>query len=123
MLYKLYDAINAENISIILFFIGVYGLCARRNILKSIISLSLMQAAIILFFVSINHSTDTTVPIGSELASMPAVADPLPQALMITAVVVGVSVTALSLTMFITLYHKYGTTNWGKVHKKREEIH
>ncbi len=123
MLYKIYDAINAENISIILFFIGVYGLCARRNILKSIISLSLMQAAIILFFVSINHSTDTTVPIGSELASMPAVADPLPQALMITAVVVGVSVTALSLTMFITLYHKYGTTNWGKVHKKREEIH
>ncbi len=123
MLYKIYDAVNAENISIILFFIGVYGLCARRNILKSIISLSLMQAAIILFFVSINHSTDTTVPIGSELASMPAVADPLPQALMITAVVVGVSVTALSLTMFITLYHKYGTTNWEKVHKKREEIH
>ena len=123
MLYKIYDAINAENISIILFFIGVYGLCARRNILKSIISLSLMQAAIILFFISIGHSADTIAPIGTELISMPAVADPLPQALMITAVVVGVSVTALSLTMFITLYHKYGTTNWGKVHKKREEIH
>lgn len=123
MLYKIYDAINAENISIILFFIGIYGLCARRNILKSIISLSLMQAAIILFFISIGHSADTTVPIGSQLASMPTVADPLPQALMITAVVVGVSVTALSLTMFITLYHKYGTSNWEKVHKKREEIH
>jgi len=114
------DYINGENVSLILFFIGVYGITARRNILKSIISLGIMQAAIILFFVSINASTDSVPPIGDSFTVMPA--DPVPQALMITAIVIGMSVTAVSLTMFITLYHKYGSTNWNKVRIKRGNI-
>ena len=48
-------------------------------------------------------------------------ADPLPQALMITAVVIGISVTAISLTMFIAMAQKYGTTNWKRVKTKRGE--
>jgi multicomponent Na+:H+ antiporter subunit C len=109
--------ITGENISLVLFFIGIYGIIARRNILKTIISLSIMQAAIILFFLSIRHNDLMVPPIGIELTG--AVADPLPQALMITAIVIGVSVTALSLTMFTSLYHKYGSTNWKKVKQKR----
>lgn len=115
-----FDLINGENIAIILFFIGVYGLAARRNIIKSIMSLGIMQAAIILFFVSIHASTVSPPPIGRVFQTPPA--DPVPQALMITAVVIGISVTAVSLTMFITLYKKYGTTNWNKVKRKREDF-
>lgn len=114
--------INGENVSIVLFFIGMYGLCARRNILKTIISLAIVQAALILFFVSINAQRDSTPPIGNALEQMTNVADPLPQALMITAIVVGISVTALSLTMFVSLYHKYGSTNWNRVKRKRGEM-
>lgn len=112
--------INGENVSLILFFIGVYGLTARRNVIKSIVGLGIMQAAIILFFVSMNASTEAVPPIGRSFDVMPA--DPVPQALMITAVVIGMSVTAVSLTMFITLYHKYGSTNWNKVRAKRRDI-
>lgn len=112
--------ITGENTALVLFFIGVYGLTARRNILKSIISLGIMQGAIILFFVSIHASIDNIPPIGSSFPILPA--DPLPQALMITAVVIGVSITAVSLTMFITVYHKYGSTNWNKVRLKRRNI-
>lgn len=114
--------INGENVSIIIFFIGVYGLCARRNILKTIISMSIMQAAAILYFLSISHSESAVAPIGDSLNTAAHVADPVPQALMITAVVIGVSVTAVCLTMFVTMYHKYGTTNWNKVKKKRGEM-
>lgn len=114
--------INGENVSIIIFFIGVYGLCARRNILKTIISMSIMQAAAILYFLSISHSDSAVAPIGDSLNTAAHVADPVPQALMITAVVIGVSVTAVCLTMFVTMYHKYGTTNWNKVKKKRGEM-
>lgn len=119
------EYINGENISIILFFIGVYGLCSRRNILKTIISLSITQAALILFFLSINAGKDSTPPIGTELSQVSQiqhVADPLPQALMLTAVVVGISVTAVSLTMFVTISHQYGSTNWNRVKKKRGEL-
>lgn len=114
--------INGENVSIILFFIGVYGLCSRRNILKTIISLSIAQAALILFFLSINASKEAVPPVGLLLSEKSLVADPVPQALMLTAVVVGISVTALSLTMFVSIYHKYGSTNWNRVKKKRGEL-
>jgi multicomponent Na+:H+ antiporter subunit C len=120
MITTLYDAINGENTAIALFFIGVYGLVARRNVIKSIMSLSVMQAAIVLFFVSM-HATETSPPpIGIVFSQPPA--DPVPHALMITAIVIGISVTAVSLTMFITLYHKYGSTNWNKVRRKRGEM-
>ena len=112
--------INGENISIILFFTGVYGLCTRRNIIKTIMSLSIMQVSVILFFISINSEHRTSGPIGKNM-SLSYAADPLPQALMITAVVIGISVTAISLTMFIAMAQKYGTTNWKRVKTKRGE--
>jgi multicomponent Na+:H+ antiporter subunit C len=83
-------------------------------------SLSIMQAAIILFFISMHAGVNTPAPIGTVFRIPPA--DPIPHALMITAVVIGISVTAVSLTMFITLYHKYGSTNWNKVKRKRGGI-
>jgi multicomponent Na+:H+ antiporter subunit C len=84
--------------------------------------MSIMQAAIVLYFLSSNYQTDAVPPIGKSLTNMTHVADPLPQALTITAVVIGVSVTAVCLTMFVSMFHKYGTTNWNKVKKKRSEI-
>ncbi len=109
--------LNGYTIALALFFIGVYGLLARRNIIKSIMSFGVIQAAIILFFLNINLSDGARPPIGDESL----MADPLPQALMITAIVIGVAVTAVGLTMFISLYHHYGTTNWKKVVAKRKE--
>lgn len=114
--------INGENVSIALFFIGMYGLCARRNILKTIISMSILQASLVLYFLSLSFHPLNVPPIGADLNAYAYVADPVPQALMITAVVVGISVTAVSLTMFVSMFHKYGTTNWNKVKKKRGEI-
>ncbi len=112
------DFINGENISIILFFIGVYGLIARRNIIKSIISIGIMQAAVILYFLSANIPVNSIPPIGNT-GNAECMSDPLPQALMITNIVIGIGVTAATLTMFIHLYHKYGTTNWLKAKRRR----
>ncbi|TYQ15605.1 UNVERIFIED_CONTAM: multisubunit sodium/proton antiporter MrpC subunit [Acetivibrio alkalicellulosi] len=108
---------NGETASIILFFIGLFGLIGRRNIVKTVISLGIMETAVILFFISTNFTEGRLPPIGD--INPDKMADPLPQALMITAIVIGVSLTAVSLTMFITLYHKYGSTNWAKVNRKR----
>lgn len=111
-------ALNGETISILLFFIGVYGLIGRRNIIKSIMSISIMQVAIILYFISAHTVPGSTPPIG-DVAQTLHVADPLPQALMITDIVIGIGVTAAALTMFIHLYHRFGSTNWQKIMKKR----
>lgn len=114
------DYINGENTSLALFAIGIYALCARRNIIKTIIGLSIIQSAVVLFFLSINNAESAVAPIGAGLSGN--VADPIPQALMITAIVVGISVTAVSLTMFISIYHNYGLKNWNRVKIKRGGI-
>lgn len=104
--------LNIVEISaLILFLIGIYGLLAHRNIVKSIISISIMDVGVILFFLGINYKSNMRPPIGEGTQIM---ADPVPQALMITAIIIGVAVTSVALTMFIALYHTYGTTNWDK---------
>ncbi len=115
----MFDFINGETIAIVLFFIGLYGLIARRNVIKTIVSVGIMQVACILFFLTINFTDGSMPPLSDSTSSV--LADPLPQALMITAIVIGISITAVSLTMFITLYHKYGSTNWDKIKKRRAE--
>lgn len=106
-----------EITALLLFLIGFYGLIARKNIIKSILSLGIMDAAVILFFLGIRYENAMRPPIG-EPAPAPA-ADPVPQALMITAIVIGAAVMAAGLMMFIALYHRYGTTNWKTAHKIR----
>jgi multicomponent Na+:H+ antiporter subunit C len=110
---------NGENISLILFFIGLYGIISRRSIIKSVISIIIMETGVILFFLTINYDVMSSPPIGSEVQAV--IADPLPQALMITAIVIGIAVTAVSLTMANTIYHKYGTSNWKELIFKRRE--
>lgn len=112
--------IDGNIVSLALFFIGFYGLIARRNIIKTIISFGIIQAAIILFFLNINLSDSILPPIDTATQAL-NYADPFPQALMITAIVIGITGTAISLTMFIGLYHHYGTTNWHKITQMRKE--
>lgn len=110
-----------EITGLLLFLIGFYGLAARRNIIKSVLSLGVMDIGVIVFFLGIRNIPGVPPPIG-EAAVSNTVADPVPQALMITAIVIGVSVTAAALMMFSALYHRYGSTNWRTVfHLRREE--
>ena len=101
-----------EITGLLLFLIGFYGLIARRNIIKTILSLGIMDISVIRFEAGMRP------PIGESAA--PA-ADPVPQALMITAIVIGAAVTAVGLMMFIALYHRYGTTNWKTAHEIRRK--
>ncbi|PKM51349.1 MAG: sodium:proton antiporter [Firmicutes bacterium HGW-Firmicutes-7] len=111
--------IAGEAVAIALFCIGLYGLLARRNIIKTVISIGIIESAVILYFLTIGFTEDAVPPIGANI--IVKTVDPVPQALMITTIVIGVAVTAVALTMFLSLYHRYGTTNWKKVIKKRGE--
>lgn len=110
------ELINGETVGIILFFIGIWGLVAKKNVMKSIISIGIIETAIILYFIAGDYSQGSVPPI-EEIPLEAVAADPLPQALMITEVVIGAGITAASLIMFIHLYHKYGTANWQRLKK------
>lgn len=109
-----------ELTGLLLFIIGLYGLAARRNIIKAVLSLGVIDVGIITFFLGIRFQPTSRPPIGQG-AAQAMTADPIPQALMITAIVIGIAVTAAALTMFSALYHRYGSTNWRTVYKIRKE--
>ena len=101
-----------EVFALVMFFIGFYGLITSRKIIKSIVFLVLVEVSIIMFFLSIGFHRLLVPPVAIDMSEIALVADPLPQALMITAVIVGLATTAINITMFITLFRKYNSADW-----------
>ena len=102
----------------IVFFISFYGLITSKNVIQSIVSIGVMEISVIMFFLTLGYESGIMPPIGRDLVN---VADPLPQALMITAIIIGVAVTAINLTMLISLCRQSKTTDWDVVQKKNME--
>ena len=112
------DFLNAEYFSAALFFISFYGLITSKNIIKSIISIMLMEMSVIMFIISIGFVDGMKAPIGRNMVNP---SDPVPQALVITAIIIGVTVAAVNLTMLISLYRQYKTTDWDAFKRKSME--
>ncbi|MCL2197683.1 MAG: sodium:proton antiporter [Defluviitaleaceae bacterium] len=112
-----------QTASIIMFFLAFFGLITSRNIIKSVICLMLKQTSVIVFFLGMRYRPGILAPIGDNLAADIAyIADPLPQALMITAIIIGLAVTAVDITMIIYLTNKTNSTDWDEVKKRSTEL-
>ena len=101
---------------IALMMIGLYGIIIKNNLMKKIIGLSILQTAVILFFVSIGAKWDATIPIIDQTNASAHTAisatdfiNPLPHVLMLTAIVVAVATLGVALSMVIKIYREYNT--------------
>ncbi|PSP59221.1 cation:proton antiporter [Halobacteriales archaeon QS_4_66_20] len=94
----------------ILLVVGLYIVVASSNLVKKVIGLNLFQTAIFLFFISAAYVRGGQSPIlPSEGAGEGLYASPLPQVLVLTAIVVGVALTAVGLALIVRIYSEYGT--------------
>jgi multicomponent Na+:H+ antiporter subunit C len=97
-----------ERVLIFLIFItGFIGLISMKNIIKKIIGLNLLNSSIVLLFILEASRIGDEAPILN--GKVQNIVDPIPQALMLTAIVIGVCVTALSLAMAVRLYKTTGS--------------
>lgn len=100
-----------------LILIGVYGVLMKKNLIKILISLSIAEAGVNLLFVAIGYIMNGTAPIFSnavldeneKLLQTVTMVDPVPQALVLTAIVIGLGVTAVGLALVIRLYRHHNT--------------
>lgn len=94
----------------LLVLIGVWGIISRRNIIRMIIGFSLFDTGLHVILVTLGALRGRTAPILDEprLREQAAirVVDPIPQALVLTAIVIGLAVTALMLAYALRLYQK-----------------
>lgn len=100
-------------LSFVIILIGVYGIATSRNIIKSIICFNIIETALILLFLNLGNSDNGSIPI--IINTINNIVDPLPQALMITTIVIGASITALALMLSIKIFHYYGTLDWNEL--------
>lgn len=101
----------------ILFLVGLYGVLTRRNMIKIVIGFSIMEFSIFLFIALtgyINNGISPIIVAGDEEI---VYVDPLPQAMVLTAIVIGLATTAMLLAIAIRIYKKYGTFDIRKVNE------
>ena len=103
-----------------LMFIGLYVILTKRNLIKVIIGLGILDTGVNLFLICLGYTSKGTAPIFSR-AGLDAelMVDPVPQALVLTAIVIGVAVLALALSLAIRLYQHYGTLDLRKIREQR----
>jgi len=99
-----------------LILIGLYIILVKRNLIKVIVGLGIVDTGVNLFLISVGYITKGTAPIFSRPGiDSEDMVDPVPQALVLTAIVIGVAVLALALSLAIRLYQHYGTLNLRKI--------
>ena len=100
---------------IFLMMVGFYILISRRNLVKKILGLSIFQTSVFIFYISMGKITGGTAPILMEGREGVVYSNPLPHVLILTAIVVGVSTTAVALSLVVRIKEAYGTIEGDEV--------
>jgi len=91
-----------------LVLVGLWGMLTQRNMIRMIIGFSLTDTGIHMVMVSIGYVTGGTAPIINDAVPMAEAAsrvvDPVPSALVLTAIVIGLGVTAVMLSYAVRIY-------------------
>ncbi len=102
----------------ILILIGLYGALTNRNLLRMIVAFTIADAGVNIVIVAVGYLPGRTAPILDQ--AVPAaeaaarIIDPVPQALVLTAIVIGVGITALMLAYAYKLFERKRSLDIGK---------
>lgn len=93
----------------VLLMIGFYAVIAKPNLIKKLIGLTIFQAAVFLLYITMGKVDGGTAPIFQAGVENQIFSNPLPQVLILTAIVVGISTTALGLGIVVRIKEEYGS--------------
>lgn len=93
----------------LVFLIGAWGIVTSRNLIHAVGCLSVVQSSTYLLLLAVGYRRNATAPVFSDVPTSTRVVDPLVQAMTLTDVVVGATVTALLLSLVIQIHKRHGT--------------
>jgi multicomponent Na+:H+ antiporter subunit C len=94
----------------VLLMTGFYALIAKQNLFKKLLGLSILQSAVFLIYITMAEIDGGTAPILQPGNVDQLYSNPLPQVLILTAIVVGISTMALGLAIVVRIHEEYGST-------------
>lgn len=107
--------------SVFLIVLGLYTIIVKKNLIKIVLGMGIVDYGINLLIVSIGFNAGGTAPLFTmaEIMSGAYFVDPVPQALTLTSIVIGACVDAMALSLVIKIYGKYKTIDADKVRRLR----
>lgn len=109
---------------VILILIGLYGIVFKRNLIKIAICVTIIESGINLFLITLGYRKEGVAPIYTDLppgVEIPGgMVLPVPQALTLTSIVIGVAVLAMSLALIIMIYRHYGSLDSHKMKRLKQ---
>jgi multicomponent Na+:H+ antiporter subunit C len=100
-----------------LFLVGIYGVIVKRDLVKIILALGIQGYAVNLMIVLFGYRNGSIYPILTKGKERVPMVDPLPQALVLTSIVIELGTTALIVALAIKLFEKYGTFDITKIRR------
>ncbi|MEW5783879.1 MAG: cation:proton antiporter subunit C [Bacillota bacterium] len=107
-------------VAIILFVIGMHTMLTHANLIKKVIAMNIMDASVFLLFVAVGYVRGGAAPV-IEASANRVYVNPLPGALMLTGIVVGISVTAYALSLVTKIFRYYGTVDADEIVEIRSQ--
>ena len=91
--------------SMSLFFVGLFGLLTQKHLIKVFMSIAIMETSLFLFFIGVMFNKNFTAPIvDTTHTTFTNMNDPIPHAMILTAIVIGMAVLALGVSFAIEYY-------------------
>ena len=106
-------------LALTLLITGILGIVLSKNLIKKVIALNIINSAIVIIFIYKGSLSGSLAPILTE--GQKDIVDPVPQALMLTAIVVGICITALALVLIYRLYRFYNTLDITEIEKRMQK--
>ena len=106
-------------IAIFLMMAGLYIVMAHGNLVKKMVGLSIFQASVFIFYLTMGKVDGGTAPI--IIPGNPVYSNPLPHVLILTAIVVGVATLALGLALIVRIKENYGSIEEDEIHEREHD--
>lgn len=103
----------------IIFFLGLYAILFERNLIKIAIGISLLEASVNLLLIVLGYRTGGSIPVFTLAGEIQTMVLPTPQALTLTAIVIGLATSALLLSLIMLLHRHYGTLDVREIRRLR----
>lgn len=98
---------------------GMYAILFERNLIKIAIGITLLEASANLFLIVLGYRIGGSIPVFTLAGEVMSMVLPTPQALTLTAIVIGLATSALLLSLIMLLYRHYGTLDVREIRRLR----
>ena len=92
-----------------LFLAGLYGIVSSRNLIRAILSLTVVQSATYLVLLGVGYSKGGQAPIFADIPQTSKTVDPVVQVLVLTDIVIEATVTGLLLALAVQAHKRFGS--------------